>query len=114
MQKSPERVPEKKVTGPIKQLPMYGGPSSPNNDNTWDFPQQQQADMAGAVRQLNKYFNMSEASSSSRPGQLNSSGDTSRSGSFCSDVDSNSLPSSSPPPSDDSRPLRLPFFNRLA
>merc|ERR1712037_473318 len=84
MQKSPERVPEKKVTGPIKQLPMYGGPSSPNNDNTWNFPQQQQADMDGAVRQLNK------------------SGDTSRSGSFCSDVDSNSLPSSSPPPSDDS------------
>ena len=113
MQKSPERVPEKKVTGPIKQLPMYGGPSSPNNDNTWNFPQQQQADMDGAVRQLNKYFNMS-AATSSRPGQLNSSGDTSRSGSFCSDVDSNSLPSSSPPPSDDSRPLRLPLFNRLA
>jgi len=116
MQKSPERLPEKKVTGPIKQLPMYGGPgSSPNNDNTWNFPQQQQqqADMAGAVRQLNKYFNMS-AATSSRPGQLNSSGDTSRSGSFCSDVDSNSLPSSSPPPSDDSRPLRLPLFNRLA
>merc|ERR550517_1625186 len=101
MQKSPERVPEKKVTGPIKQLPMYGGPNSPNNDNTWNFPQQQQADMAGAVRQLNKYFNMS-AATSSRPGQLNSSGDTSRSGSFC------------PPPSDDSRPLRLPLFNRLA
>jgi len=113
MQKSPERVPEKKVTGPIKQLPMYGGPNSPNNDNTWNFPQQQQADMAGAVRQLNKYFNMS-AATSSRPGQLNSSGDTSRSGSFCSDIDSNSLPSSSPPPSDDARPLRLPLFNRLA
>jgi len=110
MQKSPERMPEKKVTGPIKQLPMYGGPSSPDNDNTWNFPeQQQQTDMAGAVRQLNKYFNMNAATSSSRPGQLNSSGDTSRSGSFCSDVDSNSLPSSSPPPSS-----RLPLFNRLA
>jgi butyrate response factor 1 len=107
MQKSPERLPEKKVTGPIKQLPMYGGPGNNTND-TWTF-QPQQNDMAGAVRQLNKYFNMSGG----RNG-LNSSAETSRSGSFCSDVDSASLPSSSPPPSDDSRTMRLPIFNRLA
>jgi len=112
MQKSPERLPEKKVTGPIKQLPMYGGPSSNNND-TWTF-QPQQSDMAGAVRQLNKYFNMSAAGG--RTG-LTSSTETSRSGSFCSDVDSASLPSSSPPPPTDdssSRNMRLPIFNRLA
>merc|ERR1711955_181186 len=112
MQKSPERLPEKKVTGPIKQLPMYGGPSSNNND-TWTF-QPQQSGMAGAVRQLNKYFNMSAAGG--RTG-LTSSTETSRSGSFCSDVDSASLPSSSPPPPTDdssSRNMRLPIFNRLA
>jgi hypothetical protein len=115
MQKSPERLPEKKVTGPIKQLPMYGGPTSNgSSDMSWNFPPQG-TDMAGAVRQLNKYFNMSGARNSS--GALNSSAETSRSGSFCSDVDSVSLPSSSPPPSsstDDSRTMRLPIFNRLA
>lgn len=111
MQKSPERLPEKKVTGPIKQLPMFGGQS---NNDTWTFTPDKQSDMAGAVRQLNKYFNMS--SSTGRNG-FNSSTDTSRSGSFCSDVDNSSLPSSSPPPSssEDSRPsMRLPIFNRLA
>ena len=115
VQKSPERLPEKKVTGPIKQLPMYGGPNSSTiNDNTWSFNgnnQQLQPDMAGAVRQLNKYFNMSN----NHKDDFNSSADTSRSGSFCSDVDTNSLPSSSPPPSDDTtRSMRLPLFNRLA
>jgi len=112
MQKSPERLPEKKITGPIKQLPMYGGPGSPTNDNTWAFPPAPQApDMAGAVRQLNKYFNANSRNSNEG---FNSSGDNSRSGSFCSDVDSNSLPSSSPPPIGGNSPLRLPLFNRLA
>jgi hypothetical protein len=112
MQKSPERVPDKKVTGPIKQLPMYGGPTAPGTDSTWSPHGPQQDDMAGAVRSLNKYFNMSAGG---RDG-LSSSADTSRSGSFCSDVDSSSLPSSSPPPSDDPRnsSIRLPIFNRLA
>ena len=69
------------------------------------------SDMAGAVRSLDKYFNMS---GNSRNDMLNSSADTSRSGSFCSDVDTNSLPSSSPPPADNDRFMRLPLFNRLA
>jgi len=112
MQKSPERLPEKKVTGPIKQLPMYGGPQANNDNNpSWSFPAKESSDMAGAVRSLDKYFNMS---GNSRNDMLNSSADTSRSGSFCSDVDTNSLPSYSPPPADNDRFMRLPLFNRLA
>merc|ERR1719347_1297770 len=109
MQKVPERLPEKKTTGPIKQLPMYGGPTSNgSSDMSWNFPPQ--GDMAGAVRQLNKYFNMSSSRNT-----RNASAETSRSGSFCSDEDDNSVPSASPPPSsEDSRTMRLPIFNRLA
>merc|ERR1712055_553557 len=65
MQKSPERLPEKKATGPIKQLPMYGGPSSNNGNDTWTF--NPQPDMAGAVRQLNKFSTLLEEGTASTP-----------------------------------------------
>jgi len=117
---SPIQTPEKKSNGPVKQLPMFGG----NGNTSWNFnsnantPYQNdmKPDMSSAVNQLNKYFNMSGG----RPILSSSSNDSSRSGSFCSDVDSNSLPSSSPPPdsyctspNDVSRNLRLPIFNRI-
>merc|ERR1712200_21259 len=115
---SPVQTPEKKPNGPVKQLPMFGG----NGNDSWNFPSKpslayqndNKPQMSSAVNQLNKYFNISGG----RP--ILSSNDSSRSGSFCSDVDSNSLPSSSPPPEsyctspdDVSRNLRLPIFNRM-
>lgn len=116
---SPVQTPEKKPNGPVKQLPMFGG----NGTDSWNFPSSpntpayqndNKPQMSSAVNQLNKYFNIS-----GRP-ILSSSNDSSRSGSFCSDVDSNSLPSSSPPPEsyctspdDVSRNLRLPIFSRI-
>lgn len=128
---SPAHTPEKKSNGPVKQLPMFGGngnswnfsnSSSNNMNNTPSSPfcnqndMNMKPDMSSAVNQLNKYFNMSGG----RPILASSSNDSSRSGSFCSDVDSNSLPSSSPPPesfctspNDVSRNLRLPIFNRF-
>jgi len=117
---SPVQTPEKKPNGPVKQLPMFGG----NGTDSWNFPSKpntpayqndNKPQMSSAVNQLNKYFNISGG----RP-ILSSSNDSSRSGSFCSDVDSNSLPSSSPPPEsyctspdDVSRNLRLPIFSRI-
>lgn len=119
---SPIQTPEKKPNGPVKQLPMFGGSGNdawnfPSNTNT---PYQNENDskpmMTAAVTQLNKYFNMSGG----RAILSTSSNDSSRSGSFCSDLDSNSLPSSSPPPqsyctspNDVSRSLRLPIFSRI-
>merc|ERR1712186_2781 len=115
---SPVQTPEKKPNGPVKQLPMFGG----NGNDSWNFPSKpslayqndNKPQMSSAVNQLNKYFNISGG----RP--ILSSNDSSRSGSFCSDVDSSSLPSSSPPPEsyctspdDVSRNLRLPIFNRM-
>jgi len=114
---TPAQTPEKKSSGPVKQLPMFGG----NGNDTWNFPSNANTpnpkpEMSSAVNQLNKYFNMSGG----RPILSSSSNDSSRSGSFCSDVDSNSLPSSSPPPesyctspNDISRSLRLPIFSRI-
>lgn len=103
-------TPEKKGATPIKQLPMFGGP----NNNMWTFPDTVQADMKSAVAQLNNFFNVSGGRTS-----LNSSGssDSSRSGSFCSDLDSPTSPS--PPPynnqlESNSRAPRLPIFSRLA
>ena len=74
-------TPEKKTPTAVKQLPMFGGSSN----NTWSFPDNAN-DMKQAVTQLNNFFNMS----SSTRKMLNSSGssDSSRSGSFCSDLDS--------------------------
>ena len=104
-------TPEKKSGTPVKQLPMFGG----SNSTTWSFPDNE---MKQAVNQLNNFFNMSNSSSSNKNSSrrmLTSSGssDSSRSGSFCSDLDSPT--SSSPPPVDTSRtPLRLPIFSKLA
>lgn len=102
--------PEKKVNGPVKQLPMFGGSGS-DASSPWTLPTRNEkpADMKSAVVQLNKYFNMS----SSRPALSPSSVDSSRSGSFCSEMDTNSLPSSSPPPENGfcSSPRR-PLFDR--
>jgi hypothetical protein len=117
---SPIQTPEKKPNGPVKQLPMFGG----SGNDAWNFPSNANTPyqndskprMDAAVTQLNKYFNMSGG----RAILSSSSNDSSRSGSFCSDVDSNSLPSSSPPPesyctspNDVSRSLRLPIFSRI-
>jgi len=114
---SPVATPEKKCSGPVKQLPMFGGNSG--SSDTWGFSSPTNTpvtdnlkpEMSSAVAQLNKYFNMSG-------GRPILSSDSSRSGSFCSDGDS--LPSSSPPPdsfctspNDVSRNLRLPIFNRI-
>merc|ERR1711892_1611459 len=73
--------------GPVKQLPMFGG----NGNDAWNFPSNantpyqndNKPQMSSAVTQLNKYFNIN-----GRP--ILSSNDSSRSGSFCSDVDSSS------------------------
>jgi len=102
---------KKQAGGPVKQLPMFGR----NGGDSWSFNNDNnKPDMRSAVAQLDKYFNMS----SNRP-FLNSSNDSSRSGSFCSDAES--LPSSSPPresfcasPNDDPSNLRLPIFSRFA
>jgi len=107
-------TPEKKGNGPVKQLPMFGG-SATDTSPPWTLPTRnsektKQAEMKSAVTQLNKYFNMS---GNMRPALSPSSVDSSRSGSFCSDVDSGSLPSSSPPPENGfcSSPRR-PLFDR--
>jgi len=101
---------EKKANSPIKQLPMFGGSQSETSD--WSFPASPTScdkQMSSAVSQLNKYFNISAGR-----GPTASSIDSSRSGSFCSDdADTNSLPSSSPPPEQLSSPRR-PLFNRLS
>jgi len=103
---------EKKANSPVKQLPMFGGQSETSD---WSFPGSptscdKQNEMNSAVSQLNKYFNMSGGG---RPSP--SSIDSSRSGSFCSDdVDSSSLPSSSPPPEQLGSSPRRPLFNRLS
>jgi len=102
---------KKQAGGPVKQLPMFGR----NGGDSWSFNNDNnKPDMRSAVAQLDKYFNMS----SNRP-FLNSSNDSSRSGSFCSDAES--LPSSSPPresfcasPNEDPSNLRLPIFSRFA
>ena len=112
--------------GPIKQLPMFGGGNSQQQDlwaNSSD-PAPGDNSMKSAVAQLNNFFNMAGTNGGSRGGLL-SSVDSSRSGSFGSDImESHSPASGSPPPSahsslctspiDVSRSLRLPIFNRLA
>ena len=113
--------------GPIKQLPMFGGNNQQdiwaNNDTAAKGGDNH---MKSAVAQLNNFFNMSGSTGGGRSGSggLLSSVDSSRSGSFCSDMESHSPASGSPPPSthsslctspiDVSRSLRLPIFNRLA
>jgi len=108
---------EKKITGTVKQLPMFGrnnqggvgdSYSFGNSDNSANKP-----DMRSAVAQLDKYFNINNSR------QFSSSNDSSRSGSFCSDAES--LPSSSPPrdsfcdsPIEAGNNLRLPIFSRFA
>lgn len=106
----------------IKQLPMFGGQQS-----TWSFNHHTNKDMKEAVVSLNNLFYASP--NHNRQNSLNSSGssDSSRSGSFCSDLDSPSspiiTPSSpfnappSPAPSVSPTPIgapRLPIFSRLA
>jgi len=104
---------EKKANSPVKQLPMFGGGQSETSD--WSFPASptscdKQNQMSSAVSQLGKYFNMSGGR-----GPSTSSIDSSRSGSFCSDdIDSSSLPSSSPPPVELGSSPRRPLFNRLS
>ena len=122
--------------GPIKQLPMFGGGSLQEDNNLWSSGGHGDSSMKSAVAQLNNFFNMSGGSGSGSVGGrsggsvggrsgLPSSVDSSRSGSFCSDLtESHSPASGSPPPSahsslctspiDVSRSLRLPIFNRLA
>jgi hypothetical protein len=116
--------------GPIKQLPMFGGGGSQQEDNSlWNSSSStSDSNMKSAVAQLNNFFNMSGGGGGSVGGRsagLLSSVDSSRSGSFCSDLmESHSPASGSPPPSaqsslctspiDVSRSLRLPIFNRLA
>merc|ERR1712200_391574 len=105
----------------IKQLPMFGGQQS-----TWSFNHHTNKDMKEAVVSLNNLFYASP--NHNRQNSLNSSGssDSSRSGSFCSDLDSPSspiiTPSSpfnappSPAPSVSPTPIgapRLPIFSRL-
>merc|ERR550519_2069821 len=63
-------TPEKKPATPVKQLPMFGGPGG---NNPWSFP--------GDNPSHNNIFNMHNRNSSG-------SSDSSRSGSFCSDLDS--------------------------
>jgi len=119
-------TPEKKGVTPVKQLPMFGGPAGGGN-NAWNFPDTVQADMKSAVAQLNNFFNVSNSAGgrTTTTASLNSSGssDSSRSGSFCSDLDSPT--STSPPPFNNSqyqsskcdhpsRAPRLPIFSRLA
>lgn len=102
-------TPEKKSNTGVKQLPMFGGSSS-----TWSYPDTS-SDMKQAVNQLSNFFNISLGARN-----LNSSGssESSRSGSFCSDLDSPT--SASPPPTSYSSPLevsrnlRLPIFSKLA
>lgn len=105
-------TPEKKSNSTVKQLPMFGG----SNSSTWSYPDTSN-DMKQAVNQLSNFFNISLGGRNN----LNSSGssESSRSGSFCSDLDSPT--STSPPPAsysssplDVSRSLRLPIFNKLA
>lgn len=98
--------PSPKKTNEIKQLPMFGG-----QDNTWSFPSDMNKDMKHAVVTLNSFFNVNN-----RQNSLNSSDDSSyssRSGSFCSDLDSPSSPAPSVSPTPIGAP-RLPIFSRLA
>jgi len=98
--------PSPKKTNEVKQLPMFGG-----QDNTWSFPSDMNKDMKHAVVTLNSFFNVNNRQSS-----LNSSDDStysSRSGSFCSDLDSPSSPAPSVSPTPIGAP-RLPIFSRLA
>jgi len=117
-------IPEKKVpNSAYKPLPMFGGSnqSPSNNGNQWNFPENFSTDMKNAVAQLNNYFNMPSSegcnermiSAASRTGGFNSSSGSSRSGSFCSDNEQLSSPTSSPPYSPD-KASRLPIFSRLA
>lgn len=116
--------------GPIKQLPMFGGGNQQQED-IWSCDGSANSggdsNMKSAVAQLNSFFNMAGTGGGSSGGRsgLLSSMDSSRSGSFCSDImESHSPASGSPPPSahsslctspiDVSRSLRLPIFNRLA
>lgn len=127
-------TPEKKVAGPnslIKQLPMFGGGNSQTQSPTgqWNFPENFSSDMKSAVEQLNVYFNTgSNTNSMPSTGSNNGiqaasrigfhsagrSSDSSRSGSFCSDVDSLSSPAASPTYSPLDKASRLPIFSRLA
>jgi len=134
-------TPEKKSPGVVKQLPMFGGgfgsggnnnsSSQSSNNTSWSFPDNFSSDMKNAVHQLNNYFNVSNngnnsngnsnisgnpsgVTAASRTAGFNSAGssDSSRSGSFCSDIDS--LSSTSPPPYSPDKASRLPIFSRLA
>jgi tristetraprolin len=130
--------PDKKANGagsgnaPIKQLPMFGGSHQQQQEDLWSSSNNSASSgdstMKSAVAQLNNFFNMAGSANGGGGGGRNgllSSVDSSRSGSFCSDImESHSPASGSPPPSahsslctspiDVSRSLRLPIFNRLA